>query len=190
MPDGTSWNESEPADNALILSIPSSIRDTKAAVNLRLSKEHAEFDNASVGGEHAEGSAKAYYDTSAPQYRPDGNTALDSNDEGRLWVKTGLNLWDGSAWRPVFNGGTFVYGSATVTDDDITFTADYDELSEWNGSALTVQKTGVYLFMLPSTVDIYVNTVKVNGPVRKLTAGDIVTLHGTCDGGLAIMRIR
>ncbi len=68
---------------------PSVIRATKQGVRERFSKEHTQ-DLASgleaEDGFHRQGSAVSYFQSAAPTLRPDGITALDSNDNGRLWV--------------------------------------------------------------------------------------------------------
>lgn len=114
MPNTTSadWSESSPAlseprrDGAL------EITSLRGAVRTRLLKEHEEPAAASVGGEHLQGSAKVYVDASAPTLRPDGTTALDADDEGRLWYPNGEGppkIWTGAAWAYTFEGGNSWY---------------------------------------------------------------------------------
>ena len=86
------------------------IRDVKDAVEERAELEHfwdsadttTTAGGASGHGWHREGSAKAYYQAAAPTTRPDpGTTALDSNDEGRLWIDSDTDMllgYSGSAW--------------------------------------------------------------------------------------------
>jgi hypothetical protein len=77
------------------------IRDLRTGVGIRMNKEHATLATASAGGEHKEGSAKAYYESSEPTQRPDGVTNLDSNDAGRIWIDSdddSLKIYDGSSF--------------------------------------------------------------------------------------------
>lgn len=68
---------------------PSVMRTLKKAIRERFMKEHTQ-DLASglesEDGFHRRGSAVSYFQSLAPTTRPDGVTALDSNDNGRLWV--------------------------------------------------------------------------------------------------------
>ena len=100
-------------------------RETKLAVGLRMTKEHVAFAGSSVGGEHKEGSANIYvgdYSVSAagdalPTTKPDGATALDTNDKGRMAYDTDavygglLYKWTGSAWAQF---GVMLTGSQTI----------------------------------------------------------------------------
>lgn len=84
--DGTDWDAASPADSALVSAYPAETRALRSAVKIRNDKEHAALATASAGGEHKAGSAKGYYQASAPTQRPDAATSLDSNDNGRIWV--------------------------------------------------------------------------------------------------------
>lgn len=102
---GTSWDKTLPLDTANVSDLPIEIRDVRAGAELRLAKEHVEFDDVSVGGEHKQGSAVAYQATSTfPTKRPNGTDNLDTSDTGRLFFRKSdgtLWLWSGTAWQAV-----------------------------------------------------------------------------------------
>lgn len=129
------------------------IRELKETIRAVIDKEHVLDPGASqvVGdqGWHKAGSAKVYSQSAAPTNRPDGTTALDADDEGRLWVDsdTGvLHVWDGTSWEisgsdqdllttsdVTFNTVTAnvtgdltgdIIGPSTVTTDDLTVDND------------------------------------------------------------------
>lgn len=109
---GTGWDPAAPGDSDFVKNGAKEIRDLRIGVGARLAKEHISPDAASVGGEHLQGSAKAYYGGSAPTKRPDTSTNLDNGagtggDKGRLWVDGGvLKYWNGSAWTAISAGGS------------------------------------------------------------------------------------
>ncbi len=84
--DGTSWDEAVPEDNAEISEGAVEIRDLRKALRIRVEKEHIAPTTGSGGGEHKAGAAVAYWTTAAPTQKPDGASALDADDAGRLWV--------------------------------------------------------------------------------------------------------
>lgn len=99
---GAAWDNTIPLDSANVADIPVEIRDLRTGTKLRADKEHVAYAASSAGGEHLNGSAKAYHQNAAPTLRPDGVTALDSTDKGRVWLKATDNsvwIWDGSAWQ-------------------------------------------------------------------------------------------
>jgi len=100
--NGDSWDEASPARTDQRRDGAQEILSLRKGTSQRANKEHATYAASGVGGEHKAGSAKAYYQANAPTLRPDGVTALDTNDKGRLWVKStdnSLYQWDGSAWQ-------------------------------------------------------------------------------------------
>ncbi len=100
------WNVTNPIDHTTIGDVPGEIRKLKASVKTQLDREHeTAVDGDATGSEHSLGAAVLYMGTSAPTNRPDGATALASNniDKGRLWLDTNytppaLKYWSGSAW--------------------------------------------------------------------------------------------
>lgn len=67
------------------------IRELKAAIRERLTKEHhmdLTSGSASEDGWHEAGSAKVYVGASPPTHRPGGTVLLDAEDDGRLWLSS------------------------------------------------------------------------------------------------------
>lgn len=100
--DGTLWDVTVPSDSGNVNDGAGEIRALKLELALRSNKEHSAYGTSSAGGEHLAGSAVAYYQSSFPTQRPDGATDLDSDDAGRLIVRSS----DGSLWY--WNGTGFV----------------------------------------------------------------------------------
>lgn len=83
------------------------IRLLKDSISKRMANEHETFETTNSSGAegddfvHKAGSAKVYYQATAPTLRPDGATSLDSEDTGRLWIDSDTNviyLWSGTEW--------------------------------------------------------------------------------------------
>ncbi|KKM85136.1 hypothetical protein LCGC14_1292120 [marine sediment metagenome] len=91
--DGTGWDTSTPDPSDLIKDGANQITDLRKGVETRVNKEHVTLAANSAGGEHKEGSAKAYYDTLAnqPTLRPDGTTTLTDADQGRPFYASDTN---------------------------------------------------------------------------------------------------
>lgn len=123
---GVAWNVAVPDNSQPHGGDFNEHRETKLAVGIRMTKEHVAFAAASAGGEHKEGSANIYvgdYSVSAagdalPTTKPDGSTALDTNDKGRLAYDTDavyggvLYKWSGTAWVQFM---VSLLGAQTVT---------------------------------------------------------------------------
>lgn len=100
------WDEGVPLISSARRGGALEINSLRKSIRGRMNKEHGALVTGDVttgvgGGEHKAGSAKVYYQTAAPTLRPDGLTALDTNDKGRLWIKDtdgSLYQWDGAAW--------------------------------------------------------------------------------------------
>ena len=103
--DGSTWTEGDPLNSEPRNLGAQEIRGLRKGVRIRLEKEHTILSGGSPpadGGEHKKGSGRAYYQTDGdPTTRPDG-TALDSSDDGRLFVDSALNV------LKVFDGTDFV----------------------------------------------------------------------------------
>ena len=84
--DGTGWDGTVPANSEPVYKGALEIRDLRLGTAVRADKEHVAAAASSVGGEHKQGSAKAYSQSASPTNRPDGSTALTADDDGRLWV--------------------------------------------------------------------------------------------------------
>jgi hypothetical protein len=106
---GVTWNtafELTPSDTDNPGEGDDRLREGKSETRKRADQEHAWLGTASTGETvHREGSARAYYQTTAPTLRPDALTALGASDDGRIWVDSNagndLNTWTGSAWAGV-----------------------------------------------------------------------------------------
>lgn len=86
------------------------IRNLKASVRERADHEHkwdaSTYTGVGESGWHRLGSAVIYYGSSTPTTRPDGDTALDSDDVGRIWFNSSTKefwLWSGSTWTQDFD---------------------------------------------------------------------------------------
>jgi len=97
LPDG--GNQLSDGDNK--------IRDLKTGITERAENEHTTYNDGTGGSylldwNHKAGSAKGYFQNAAPTNRPNGSTALTSDDAGRLWFDDdGGDLpyfYDGSDW--------------------------------------------------------------------------------------------
>ena len=129
--DGTGWDETLPLDAGLISDTGVEIRDLRKGLSLRLKKEHNPFATSSAGGEHRQGSAVAFFQTSFPSKRPyydSSGPALDSADEGRLMVyETDSNLWfwNGSGWFKIVTKDADQIADGILTKDHVAsgFTA-------------------------------------------------------------------
>jgi hypothetical protein len=109
------WDETVPASTDDLDMGCNEILFLRQGVQDRVEREHVAFAAGTVGGWHLAGSAKSYHgaygvlnDTDLPTLRPDGVTALTTDDHGRLAFNTTNNLLlvyvGGSpAWVPVIS---------------------------------------------------------------------------------------
>jgi hypothetical protein len=95
------WDNTEPVNGTLIPDGPLAWRYLIGNTSTLLGQEHETFPtDSNVGAWHKKGSAKTYHlsTASAPTVRPDGATAFDADDFGRLWWNTStlqLNILTG-----------------------------------------------------------------------------------------------
>lgn len=167
------WDEASPAITDPRREGALEITSLREAVRQRMSKEHVTLAGASVGGEHKEGSAKIYYQATAPTLRPDGVTSLSSDDEGRLWIDSDdlvMYIWDGNSWEEVVPGNV----------DNIRH---FEEVNGSGGLAVaglpmtaTGLTAGTYQVVVygttagsPGETDAYTISVTCNGVTRTLT---------------------
>src|SRR5438045_3906657 len=113
--DGSGWDETLATDSGLVSDTGLEFRDLRKGTRVRMAKEHVTPVGSTSynGGEHAAGSAKAYYQTSFPTKRPWDDSdisatapALTVADSGRLMIKSddgGLYYYDGAtdAWKSI-----------------------------------------------------------------------------------------
>lgn len=159
------------------------INNLRKAVRLRLDKEHIACATAGAGGEHKPGSAKCYYQSSAPTTRPDG-TALSSADYGRLWIDSD----DGSLYRYTATG--WVAFDSAVQSFDLPGSPGSDE--DWTSAlsfplsspfATPLQVSGLnagrWMFWVAGVFDgsqTGTLTITINGQSRSIISS--VTVDG------------
>lgn len=193
MPNNSSadWDESAPIiTNARRLGAQE-IRFLRAAVGARLLKEHIQFDDSTVGGEHKEGSAKIYYQASAPTLRPDGSTSLDSTDEGRLWLDSDtlyLYHWNGSAWIQIGGGPSPQIAQFEVNYGDTTPSVPITQSGLTNGTYIVfVCGASDYTSNVdPITISVTVNTITRTITLDNQPDGNVsfcIPLHVTVSAG-------
>ena len=105
---GVSWDVNAPAITDDRRDGAEEIRGLRKGVENRLNKEHIDMSGTAApadGGEHIKGSAIAYLETGEPAARPDGVTALTSQDDGRLLVDDTagyiLKVYEDPSWVAV-----------------------------------------------------------------------------------------
>jgi hypothetical protein len=158
------FDSAAPVDDAYVSALPIEIRMCRASLKYRGDKEHVAMGALGVGGEHKPGSAVVYVQATAPAYKPDAVTALDSGDMGRVWYDTTtatLRVYIyGTGWQAVSDPALVMLlaGTQTVTGN-----------KTFSGS-LTV--TGVSAFT---------NTMSVTG-MATLTGGFTLGANANCAG--------
>lgn len=112
------WDETSPTLAQPRRDGAAEINSLRKGVRKRSDREHAALVAGGLGGEHKAGSAKSFYQASAPTLRPDGSTALGADDAGRFWYESDagvLWVWSGSAWsRAATQGITFATASVNT----------------------------------------------------------------------------
>lgn len=132
------WNastEAVPAQADAPSTLGTTARADRVNVRERMENEHTSYTTkgGTSGGSatadflHKAGSAKAYYEASAPTVRPDGSTALAAADAGRIWVDSAGKeawVWDGSAFARIVPSATttLLLSSAVVSGNVQTST--------------------------------------------------------------------
>lgn len=150
---GTGWDTAAPADTDDRKDGAKEIRDLRKAVGIRVDKEHVACAATSVGGEHKMGSAVAYHNLAStfPTNKPDGATALDSDDEGRLAIVDGiLYMWDGTTWLNL--GGSIAIGSAYTSNKEVEIPFQWIMIHHDNGQNGVVMVTP----LVDETVDMVI----------------------------------
>lgn len=197
--DGTTWDEDAPAAGDPRKDGQVEIRGLRKGVRLRSEREHETYASSSAGGEHKQGSAKAYLQSSsqssAPTLRPDGTTALDSDDDGRVWVDSddyAVYVYEHPSWVQAsgtqvatgnFTGAALTAGEQTcaagfaadvvhlVTDDGFAWTIPLKADADPSGTG------GVYESTAVNTVRIRIR--RSGTDVLISLVGSTLTLSGT-----------
>lgn len=103
----SNW-KSAPADSDSAAAGDDEMREDRLAVEERINNEHTTYNDGTSGNylldwNHRKGSAKGYFQNAAPTNRPNGSTALSSDDAGRLWFDDDgddtPHFYNGSAWK-------------------------------------------------------------------------------------------
>jgi hypothetical protein len=122
------------------------MREDRIAVRERAEREHiwGVTDTNADHGWHREGSAIAYYEDTAPGYRPDGTTALTALDTGRLWIDSNASAGEYHLYH--YSGSAWVGTKALVAPGDarqILQTNAGGNASEWTDNIDVVGTLGV-----------------------------------------------
>jgi hypothetical protein len=110
------------------------IRELKENLQNRLTKEMKwalSPGSATTQGWMRQGSAVAYYAATAPTLRPDGATALSSDDAGRLWLDSDdgtVDYWNGTAMADLKVPAIDVVTSSAAKSADYTVLDDDSDL--------------------------------------------------------------
>jgi len=140
------WNtafNTTPIGSDLASDLDTYIQDLKQAIYERLYKEHVmdlSSGNALDDGWHRAGTARTYYQATAPIARPDNVTPLGTGDTGRLYINSNTNKLQ------VFTGSVF-------TDVNVV-QSDYAKALNPNIEAVT---TNPYTIQSTTRVILYGN---------------------------------
>ena len=124
--------------------IDDEVRALKDSISARMKNEHETFETDNSSGAegddfvHKAGSAKGYYQAAEPTLRPDGVTALNSEDAGRAWIDSDTDItyrWDGSAWGEISIG---TFSSEVTFEDDLVLKRGLNYSGAWGTSQATV----------------------------------------------------
>jgi len=118
--DGTVWIVTSPNNEALVGNTYKEIYDLRKGVALRIDREHVDLATSSVGGEHVQGSARAWFQDAAPSLQPDG-TALAAGDLGMLWFDSNATP-DNLAYVLTATTPTWTLLSASLSGEAFTWT--------------------------------------------------------------------
>lgn len=161
------------------------IRELKEAIRERLAHEHGmdlTGGSAATQGWLNLGSAKVYYGASAPTVRPDGVTALTSDDAGRMWVNSStyaICIYTGTVWTAVASNNLY---TETITGDK-TFTAFASDsvvtISNSVANAVSITAgavaAGITLTLIKTTTTATTLTT-ASGVTFNYTSGSIVVV--------------
>lgn len=157
------------------------IRLLKSAFRERFEKGH--MMNLASGtvasdGWHKSGSAKLYYQASAPTTRPDGTTALTADDNGRRWVRStdkreytyahpdwvAVTVLEGA--NNTFSGDNTFSGENTFSKHILGMTAGYEIHGESGSPMVGSDIWALFTDHVFSDSGYYSQTVKISGALR------------------------
>jgi len=166
---GAGWDITDPANDEAFSLGAKEIRDLRIGVGIRVDKEHVALATASVGGEHKMGSAVIYRQSADPTQKPDEATALDSDDEGRLFLDTDdgeLHIYTGSAWS------TIQFPAGNLASDAV--------------ETLKIKDANVTAAKLSIDADVAWGSNKITGLADGTTSGDALH-YGQVDDTTIVM---
>jgi hypothetical protein len=133
--DGTGWDVTSPDIDQPHGNAYKEIYDLRKGVGIRIDKEHITLAGSSAGGEHLQGSARAWFQDAVPALQPDGS-ALAATDKGMMWFDSNAtpdNLayvlvdhsdpTEGNGWQKLstsLSGETFTWTANHTWDDGTT----------------------------------------------------------------------
>lgn len=181
----TSNYESNPEGGDLAGQGDDQIRGLKEAVRERVEHEH--YMDLNVGdpaedGWHLGGSAKIYHQESTPTTRPDGVTALDAEDNGRIWRKpsTGeISYWDYDAgstaserWVTTLSGSSSFTAAESITKGQLVAVDSSGEAVVADNTSLSkAYVSGVALNDASASAEVVVQKAGENANFSGLTKG-------------------
>ena len=152
------WDLAVPPNTELVSDLPAEHRQMKTDTKAVMEKEHATLGTGNSGGEHKQGSARAFFQDTAPATQVDG-TAFAAEDLGSLWIDSNaspdnqFNILTATTptWTPIsteiiavllasnrqFAGNIIVDG--TLTSTGVATLADASELATSGAPAADAQ---------------------------------------------------
>ena len=183
--DGLTWVTDDPLNSEPRNKGAQEIRSLRKGVALRMDKEHQALtimsnggpDLSTGGGEHKKGSAIIYRQEGAPDKRPDGETDLDADDNGRLWIKTSTGLMSVYV-NPIWSAVT-----PTAVSADVNIATAIASPGGWNND------TGnLVLVMLELRFNAVSRQIKVDG--TRMGLGVIIGNQRFFSGSLFVPNAR
>lgn len=120
--DGTAWDITSPDIDQLIGNHYKEMFDLRKGVAIRMNKEHETLATASAGGVHKQGSARAFFQDTAPATQINGD-AFDSGDLGSFWFDTNATP-DNLFYVLTATTPTWTLISTSLSGEALTWTAN------------------------------------------------------------------
>lgn len=195
MANGTEndWDEASPALTQPRRNGPAEITSLRKATRHRLGKEHIAIAGGGVGGEHKQGSAVSYYQSSAPTTQPNGTTSLNNTtDRGRIWIDSDTGIvyyWNGTNWvEPVYPAQPPNIYQFEKLDGGASPSIPFSQGSLTNGTWIvflegtTINGTGSGAFTLSATINSITRTMTIDN-IPDGTAPFLLVFHITVSAG-------
>ncbi|MFA5382055.1 MAG: hypothetical protein WC356_02735 [Candidatus Micrarchaeia archaeon] len=151
----TAWNKDLPAAGVAAKTIDDTIRDNNGALETAIDNEHDFTTGGTQTGIHAQGSARCFFQSTAPATRLDGVTAFTSADLGSVWIDSDDNkIYILTATAPTWTNisveqfATFlaaarVFGSTLGVTGDFAVNTDKFNVAASTGDTLVAGTLGV-----------------------------------------------